>query len=163
MAEKNPVDTIVGEHENVRHLVSTVGNTMDDLAALFRLETERFEWSQAPVGELTEKRKDLEKNVDRLWQDLRSHFTLEEKYMAQIFGPTLAKGLMADHEIISREFDRVRVEIAQASFEGQAQQQMLQTKDTLQKAIGKLTQMIEDHARDEEVLIRLVKKAASRP
>lgn len=62
MVSRQPVDNILSEHGSVRQLVNSVGNVMDDLETLSRLQTERFDLSQTSVQALAEKRQALEEH-----------------------------------------------------------------------------------------------------
>ena len=162
MVNEHPIENISAEHANVRQLVSSVGNTMSDLDAFFRLETERFNLSQASLQALAEKSAHLSEMIDNLWKDLKRHFDYEEEHLMDILGETLTKALKLEHADIAREMEHVKTVIARSSFEGLTQPEMLAKKASLQQAIGKLCQMIEDHAKDEDVLVKLVKKATKK-
>lgn len=156
---KRPIEYVSTEHTNIRRVVNSVGNAMSDLDTLFRLETERFNLSLAPLQILSEKSARLAKIIDSLWKDLKEHFSYEEENLTDVLGPTLSKALKIEHANIAREMEYVKTIIAGSSFDGLTQPEMLVKKSNLQQAIGKLCQMIEEHAKDEDVLIKLVKKA----
>lgn len=158
MVNRQPVDNIVSEHVAVRQLVSSVGNYMNDLDAIFRLETERFNWTQTSLQALTEKKTQLAETIDTLWINLKKHFTYEEQHLTVPLGEILTKALIIEHEEISKEIERVKALIKDTKFEGLSQSDALSMKASLQQAIGRLSQMIEEHAKDEEVLVKLVKK-----
>lgn len=159
MAENQPIENISTEHANIRQLVISVGNAMTDLDTLFRLERERFNLSLAPLQVLAEQRTYLARTIENLWKDLKEHFTYEEENLTDVLGATLSKALKIEHANIEREMEHVKTVIAKSSFDGLSQQEMLSKKTNLQQAIGNLCQMIEEHARDEDILIEFVKKA----
>jgi hemerythrin len=162
MANKQSIDYVSTEHTNIRRIVSSVGNAMTDLDTLFRLETERFNLSLAPLHILSEKSARLSKTIDNLWKDLREHFDYEEENLTDVLGATLSKALKMEHAEIAREMEYVKSIITSSSFDGLTQPEMLAKKANLQQAIGKLCQMIEEHAKDEDILIKLVKKATKK-
>ncbi|MDP2920699.1 MAG: hemerythrin domain-containing protein, partial [Dehalococcoidia bacterium] len=101
----------------------------------------------------------LAATIDVLWTNLKKHFTYEEQHLTASLGEILSRAIIIEHEEIGREIQRVRQIINETNFEGLTQADVLARKDSLQQAIGKISQMIEEHARDEEVLVKLVKKA----
>ncbi len=159
MVSKFPVDTIHSEHESIRHLVNSVGNSMGDLDAFFVLETERFEWSQSSLQALTEKLKHLGDVIDTLWTNLKNHFAYEEEHLVPVLGETIARALTMDHQEIARQIENVKVLVRETRFECLAQSELLVKKTTLLQVIGRLCRMIEEHAKDEDILIKMVKKA----
>jgi len=159
---KRPIEYVSTEHTNIRRVVNSVGNAMSDLDTLFRLETERFNLSLAPLQILSEKSARLAKIIDSLWKDLKEHFAYEEENLTDVLGATLSKALKMEHAEIAREMEYVKTIISGSSFDGLTQPEMLAKKSNLQQAIGKLCQMIEDHAKDEDVLVKLVKKATKK-
>ena len=163
MVSRQPVDNILSEHASVRQLVNSVGNVMDDLDALSRLQTERFDLSQTSVQSLAEKQRSLAEVVESLWSKLKLHFAYEEEHLPDVLGPVLSKALMVEHGEIAKEFDHVRIVLDESDFSKVPQPEILEMKANLQTAIGHLCQMIEEHARDEDVLVKLVKKATKGP
>lgn len=159
MVSRQPVDNILSEHDSVRKLVSSVGNVIDDLDALSRLQTERFDLSQTSVKGLTEKSLALENAIEVLWSRLKLHFAYEEEHLPDVLGTVLSKALMVEHEEIAREFDHVKIVLGESDFSKVPQSEILEMKANLQIAIGRLCQMIEEHAKNEDVLVKLVKKA----
>ena len=159
MANKRSIQYISTEHTNIRRTVNSVGNAMTDLDTLFRLEAERFNLSLAPLQILSEKSARLAKIIDNLWKDLKEHFSYEEENLPDVLGDTLSKALKIEHAEIAREMEHVKNILTNSSFDGLTQPEMLAKKANLQQAIGKLCLMIEEHAKDEDVIIKLVKKA----
>ena len=159
MVSRQPVDHIQSDHDSVRQMVNSVGNVMNDLDALFRLQTEHFDLTQTSVHELSEKRRALEDVVNTLWSKLKIHFSYEEEHLPDVLGPVLTKALMVEHGEIAREFDHVRTVLGESDFKEVPQAEILEMKANLQQAIGRLCQTIEEHAKGEDVLVKLVKKA----
>lgn len=132
---------------------------MDDLETLSRLQTERFDLSQTSVQALAEKRQALGDIIETLWSRLKLHFAYEEEHLPDVLGPVLSKALLVEHEEIAREFDHVRIVLDESDFSKVPQSEILEMKANLGTAIGRLCQMIEEHAKNEDVLVKLVKKA----
>ena len=163
MMEEYAFDVIPAEHVNVRKLIGIVGATFVDLDVFFRLQTERFELSQVSLQSLSDKYSEVGRTVQNLWQNLKKHFEYEEYHLPEVLGTTLTKALNLEHEDIARMMDLVLKTIAETKFTGLTQSEMLAKKTMLQEMIGKLTDKLEAHAKDEEVLMKLVKLAIENP
>lgn len=150
------------EHRKVRKLIISVDDTMGDLDAFFKLQTERFELSQVSTQALAEKSIELVRTVDDLFAGLKKHFEYEEEHLSRTLGNTLTKALKIEHADIARMIEFVRKTINETSFEGSTQAEMLAKKAFLQEVIGKLTDRLEAHARDEDVLLKWVRIATSK-
>jgi len=163
MMEEYACDVIQEEHVNVRRLIGIVGATLVDLDVFFRLQTERFELSQVSLQGLADKCSELGRTVQNLWQDLKKHFEYEEEHLPQILGKTLTQALKLEHEDIERMMELVLKTIAETKFVDSTQSEMLAKKTMFQEMIGKLTDKVEAHAKDEEVLVQLIKLAIENP
>lgn len=109
MVSRQPVDNIASEHGAIKDLVNSVGNVIDDLDTLSRLQTERFDLSATSVKALAEKREALADAIESLWSRLKLHFAYEEEHLPDVLGTVLSRALMVEHEEIAREFDHVRI------------------------------------------------------
>ena len=161
--DEHAFDVIPEEHVNVRRLIGIVGATLVDLDVFFRLRTERFELSQVSLQGLADKCSELGRTVQNLWQDLKRHFEYEEEYLPQILGKTLAQALKLEHADVERMMELVLKTIAETKFSDSTQSEMLAKKTMLQEMIGKLTDKIEAHAKDEDVLVKLIKLTIDNP
>lgn len=160
MTGSEQVNKILSEHGTVRQIVGSVGHYFNDLDAFFRLQTERFDLTQTSLDALEAKKEQLSQTIDTLWRDLRKHFAYEEEHLGEVLGETLSRALKMEHEEIGAEIERVKSALTGLSLEGLDQTEVLGRKNALQNAVGKLSGMIEEHARDEEVLVKMVKKGS---
>lgn len=158
MTSSEHVNKILSEHGAVRQIVGSVGHYFNDLDAFFRLQTERFDLSQTSLEALEEKKGQLAETIETLWRDLKKHFAYEEEHLAGVLGETLTAALKMEHEEIGAEIEKVKAALLNVSLEGLDQTEVLGRKNALQNAVGRLSGMIEEHARDEEVLVKMVKK-----
>jgi len=161
--EEYAFDVIPTEHLNVRKLIGFIGASLVDLDVFFRLQTERFELSQVSLQSLSDKYSEVGRTVQNLWQNLKKHFEYEEYHLPEVLGATLTKALKLEHEDIARMMELVLKTIAETKFTGLTQPEMLAKKTMLQEMIGKLTDKLEAHSKDEEVLMKLIKLAIENP
>jgi uncharacterized small protein (DUF1192 family) len=155
-------DNIMAEHDDVKKLISTVGESMNDLEAHFRLENERFDWSQSSLTALSEKQSQLLQTIDSLWESLKNHFEAEAQYFPGVFGETITRAILTEHDEIAAGIERIKNILSDTRLEGISQGEMLARKAMLQDEIGRLSGMIEEHAGVEDSLFKLVRKAGGK-
>jgi hemerythrin len=159
MSDKNALENIPEEHRKVRRLLISVDDSMGDLDAFFKLQTERFDLSQVELNALTEKKAELIRTFNELWKGLKKHFDYEEENLSETLGKTLTRALKIEHADIRHMMESVKNTIAETSLQDGTRGELLTKKIALEEAIGKLTDRLEEHARDEAVLFKLVDMA----
>jgi hemerythrin len=150
---------IISEHHSVKRHVKLVGDSVSDLEALFRLQQVHAGWAQSSVEALSKKQEQLLQAISFLDEGLRNHFAFEEKALPLLLGETIMKALLLEHQDISRRLGEVRVLVTAVTPEALSQEELLSRKTHLQQKISNLCQMVEEHAADEEVILKMVKRS----
>lgn len=150
---------IIAEHHSLKRHVKLVGDSVSDLEALFRLQQVHAGWTQSSVETLSKKQEQLLQAVSFLDEGLRNHFAFEEKALPPLLGETVMKALLLEHQDISRRLGEVRALVTSVAPKAVGQEELLFRKTHLQQRISNLCQMVEEHAADEEVILKMVKRS----
>lgn len=150
---------IISEHHSLKRHVKLVGDSVTDLEALFRLQQVHAGWTQSSIETLSKKQEQLLQAVSFLDEGLRNHFAFEEKAFPMLLGEAVMKALLLEHQDISRRLGEVKALVTGISPEAVSQGELLSRKTQLQQKISGLCQMVEEHAADEEVVLKMVKRS----
>ncbi|MBI4304204.1 MAG: hemerythrin domain-containing protein [Chloroflexi bacterium] len=150
---------VIEEHHTIRGNIKLVGDSVNDLEAMFNLQNVYASWTQSSIDALAQKRDKLLQTFSVLDAGLRRHFFYEEKYLPPIFGEILIKALIMDHHEILRKIDEANVMTSGTSFEGLAQEELLAKKTQFQQALIGICKLNEDHLSREEVILGMTKRA----
>lgn len=150
---------IISEHHSIRQHVRLVGDSVNDIEALFSLQKAHSGWAQSSVGTLSEKQKQLEQLIIGLEEGLKNHFYYEEKFLPPILGEIVMKALLLEHHDIGKELERAKAAVTDTKLEGLPQNELLAKKTELQQMISNICQTVEHHASDEELILKMVKRA----
>jgi hemerythrin len=150
---------IISEHHSIKRHVKLVGDSVSDLDALFRLQQVHAGWAQSSIEALSKKQEQLLQAIGFLDEGLRNHFAFEEKALPPLLGETIMKALLLEHQDISRRLGEVKARVTGVAPEALSQEELLSRKTHLQQTISNLCQMVEEHAADEEVILKMVKRS----
>jgi hypothetical protein len=153
------VTRVILEHHAIREHVKLAGDTVNDIEALFALQKTQSGWSQTSIVALTEKQDQLLQAISFLEQGLKNHFGFEEEALLPLLGELLPKAILHEHDQISRQINSAKTTLTSMKLEGLEQYELLSKKSVIQQDINNLRQAVEEHARHEEVILNMIKKA----
>ena len=152
------IQRAIEEHRKVRSNLSVMGAAVNDLEALFSLQKAHANWAQASVDALAENLGRLEQTIDALDTGLNNHFGFEERYLPPVFGETLMKALLFEHNEVRGKVADCRA-FTQTNVKGLPQEKLLAHRSALQQKISDLTQTVEGHASREETVFFMLERA----
>lgn len=150
---------VISQHQYIRQNVKLVGDSVSDMEALFSLQKAHSGWAQSSIEALSERLRQLEQVIKRLDEGLKKHFHFEEKALPPILGEILLKALVLEHRNIGKEMGNTRVILSDTKLEGLTQEELLSKKAYLQQMISKISQVVEAHTSEEELILRTIKRA----
>ncbi len=153
------ITRVISEHHVIRGHIKLAGDTVNDIEALITLRRADAQWTQSPIGALTEKQSQMQQATSFLEQGLKNHFAFEEKALPPLLGDLLMKAILHEHHEISRQIDTAKTTLSSIKLEGLEQQELLSQKSGVQGIINNLRQTVEKHMRHEEIILNMMKKA----
>jgi hemerythrin len=153
------VNRVIEEHHTIRGNIKLVGDSVSDLEALFSLQKARPELILSSPEKLKGKQEKLQQTLSYLDEGLKNHFGFEEKLLPPLFGEFLMKALVLDHRAINKQIDATKSLVAETTFEGMNQKELLSRKSQIQQYVDSILQLVEDHASREEIIMKMLKKA----
>ncbi len=145
------------EHHDIRAELKQVGESVNDIEAVFNLHNVLSGWSQSSMEALSEKQGHLQRTMDRLERGLKRHFDFEEETLPLLFGELLMRALVSEHEGIRDDINNAEVMIG-VPLEELSQSELLSRKTAVQKTIDALSQRVDTHAAEEEVVLRMIQR-----
>ncbi len=149
----------ISEHHTIRAHVKLTGDTVNDMEALFTLQRTRSGWSQTSITALIEKQNQLLQTISFLEQGLKNHFAFEEEALPPLFRELLMKAILHEHHEIGRQIETAKTTLANIELEGLDQRELLLKKLQIQATVSSIRQAVEEHARHEETILNMMKKA----
>ena len=153
------IDKVISEHHSIRNHIRLVGDSLNDIEALFSLQKAEAGWAQASIEDLSRKKQQLRQALSRIDEGLRNHFTYEEKYLSPLLGETLTKAFKLEHHEIIKQIEMAEEIVDETNLERINQKGKLSSKSRLQQVISDIGQSIEQHATLEEQILGMLKKA----
>jgi hypothetical protein len=89
---------------------------------------------------------------------LKKHFGFEEEHLPPVFGETLMKALILEHEDIRGRLASCGTSIV-LDIKGMPQEKLLAHRSSIQQAVSDLIQSIEAHASKEDTILHMMEKA----
>ncbi len=148
----------IEEHHKVRAGIRLVGEAINDFEALFSLEKTSASWSQSSVEELAGRVEQLRETVAGLQDGLGKHFGFEEQYLPPVFGESLMKALVFEHNEIRHKLAETAAALG-SDLKAMPQAQLLAQKYLVEQVIDGLCQSVEAHAGREETIFRMLERA----
>jgi len=153
------IEKAIEEHHRIRENLKHAGDSVTDIEALFALNKEYARWSQSSVKELKDKQGQLLKAVSTLEQGLTRHFGFEEKALPPLLGEVLMRTITQEHVEIAGLLDKAKASLRDSALEGLDQRELLTRKAEIQANIHYIVEAVEEHARHEETILGMIKKA----
>jgi len=153
------INRVIAEHHVIRKHVKLTGDAVNDIEALFTIQRTQSGWSQSSITALTEKLTQLLQAFSFLEEGLKNHFSFEEKALPPLFGDLLMKAILHAHHLISKQLESTKTTIANTKLEGLNQRELLSKRSIIQQNINNLSQVVEEHAHHEEIILDIMKKA----
>jgi len=153
------IDKVMEEHHAVRGHVKLVGDSVSDIEAVFSLQQAHARWSQSSLETLSEKQKQLEQAINYLDDGLKNHFSFEEKALFPLLGDLLSRALMLEHRDTINKIQKAKEMVKDTKLEGLSRNEMLSQKSFMQQILSNICQSVEEHAANEEMILKLMKRA----
>ncbi len=148
----------IEEHHKIATGIRLVGEAVNDFDALFGLQKSFSTWSQSSVSDVSARVVRIRETAGSLEDGLNKHFEFEEHYLPPVFGESLMKALLFEHNEIRRKLAETKAALA-ADPASMPQERMLAHKYLVEQVIDTLSQMIEAHAGREETIFRMLERA----
>lgn len=153
------INRVTEEHQRIRGHIKLAGESMNDMEAMFNLQNVYSGWTLSSMEMMTEKEKQLLQTISSLAEGLKNHFAFEEEALPPLFGEVLMQALILEHQKIREEINKAKSVVTDMRLEGLSQEEVLSHKSHVQQVIGSVSQMIEEHASKEEIVLRMIKRA----
>ena len=153
------INRITEAHNTIRGNIKLVGDSVTDLEALFTLQKTDAGWGLSSMETLEENKGKLLQTLSALDEGLRNHFKLEEHALPPILGEILMLALALDHKEIGKLLNDAKTMVANAKLEGLSQEKLLNKKSEIQRSVTNILQKVEEHARKEEIVLKMAQKA----
>jgi hypothetical protein len=156
------IDTVnkaIAEHHNIRENVPLTGEAMTDVEALFVLRKAYTGWIQCAVQDLPARQGQLLHTLDSVKSGLKSHWSDEEKAMEPMLGGPFMKAFLYEHSEVGRQIDNAKAVLADIKLAGLEQTELLAKKTTIQGAVNRALQAIEEHSNHEDIIFKMMKKS----
>jgi hemerythrin len=149
---------IIEEHHKIKSGVAQVGESANDLAAIFSLQRAYSTWSQSSLEALAQKQDKLKETINLMAEGLDRHFSFEEEYLPPIFGEILMRALLFEHHKIRQKLAKTKSTV-NTRLEGLGRRELLTQRTHIQHIIDDVRQAIEEHANCEEVILHMLERA----
>ncbi len=153
------INLVIDAHNTIRNNIKLVGSSVTDLEAIFSLQKADAGWSLGSFEKLTESQGRLLQTLSALEEGLKNHFGMEERGLPPILGETIMLALVLDHKEISGLIDKAKSMVLNTNFERMGQEETLIAKTRIQQSVTEILWKVEDHARKEEMVLKMAQKA----
>ena len=150
---------VIEEHRTIMGNVKMVGDSMNDIEALFRLQRVQSDWFQSSIAAVTARQEELGKSLQTLHAGLTHHFAFETQNLPQLFGVILMQALELEHRQIMRMLNDGQTTLSTTKVEGMTQAEVIARKSQLQKIVNDIMETVQKHHATEEVILKLAEKA----
>jgi hypothetical protein len=153
------IKKIIEAHHTIKGHLKLVGDSENDMEAMFSLQRAQAEWSLSSMESLAENQKKLQQNLSALEEGLKNHFRLEEKALPLLLGEPVMLALILDHQEIGKLINQARSVVSETRLEKLNQEKLLSKKSEIQYLVSNILQNVEEHAAREETVLKMVQKA----
>lgn len=150
------IDTIVFEHEAIRHHMVRLNRFADEEEALFVQRT--GEWTPSQIETLREKQVNLENYLITLHEGITRHEALEERAMPRLIGDLLMAGLRMEHRDMRGQAGKAEALMSLIEVQKLSREETLARVYGLRGALETLRKMVADHLAKEEFMLALAKR-----
>ena len=151
------IEHIIEDHSKIGNDVKHIGRMVTDQEALYLLQKSHGEWIPGRTDNMLAELDKLRDTIISLKEGLKKHFTFEEKALPPMIGELLTKSLLSQHAEIIQKLDQVESIITNLTLNSLNRDEVLTKEMSIQREIGILCEMIENHARQEEVILDMLK------
>ena len=148
----------IAAHRVIRGHIKLVGESIPDKEALFNLSLQSPNWLPGQTR-LTEKQQKLQQTLSALDEGLQNHFAFEEKHLPPLLGELATRALLVDHHQIKDEISNAKSLVAGIEPATLSPEALISRQSLIHQRINELREMIEDHARREEIVLEWLKRA----
>lgn len=153
------IDSLIEQHHTLRQHAKLVGEAIADIEAALTLRLTRREWAHGSPETISEKQQQLQQTMGFLDEGLKKHFAFEEKVLPPLLGELLMRALTIEHRVIKGRIDQAKSVLYDIKLEGSSQDELLAKKSRIQQTIDDIIELIEEHATNEETILKMLKKA----
>lgn len=157
------VRAVIEAHRRIREgMDSLKQKSMADREALDSLKDVRSQWIPGLPHEIASTQQQLEEALGLISQGLRGHFKWEEEVLPKVFGEgdsLFMRALIMEHSEINKRIDEATQAVSKVKLGGLSHEELVTRESAIQEVIGKLCQMVDEHASKEEMILEMVEKA----
>ncbi len=88
------INRIIEEHHTIRSHMKLVGDSINDLEALFSLQKVHSGWTQSSIDALNKNQEKLQQTLSALDEGLKNNFGFEERTLPRFLGTILMQALL---------------------------------------------------------------------
>jgi hemerythrin len=153
------INKVIEEHQIIRGHIKLVGDSTSDQEAIASLTRARADWIPGRPEILAEKQKRLQQALSFLDEGLKNHFAFEERVLPPLLGDLFVRAITLDHREIIKEIDEAKSLVSDIKLEGLSRDELLSKESHIQQVINRISDLVEDHAIEEEVVLGMAERA----
>ena len=153
------INRIIDEHRTIGEHIKLLGESVTDEEARNVLETARADWIPGRPEAISEKQNRLQKALSSLKEGLKNHFIFEEQTLPPLLGELLMHAIVLQHGEIERELTYASSLVSKIRREGLNREELLAEESRMQQTITMISQLVEDHAAKEEMILDMAQMA----
>ncbi len=153
------INRVIQEHQRLRGNIKQVGDSVNDMEAVFSLQQAYSGWTLSSMEAVSERQKQMVQTGGLLGIGINNHCACEGRDLPPLFGELLMQGLLLEHAGIRATIVKVKSLLADTQFTQMGQEKLLHEKSHIQQFINALFQEVEEHAAKEETILNMMKKA----
>lgn len=157
--DRKLIARLLDQHRTVESHANRVRGWLADHEALASLEKARLDWTPGRFGSPQERRERLREELATLESGLKKHFRFEERSLPSLVGGLLVRAFALQHREILKEIEGSRSMLAEAELEGLEREALLVEEARVQQRIGVVLRLVEEHAANEELILRMIETA----
>ena len=149
---------VIDEHRTIGRQMKLAGESVTDEEALAALEKARADWIPGRPEGTSAKHGRLQQAIGYVEEGLKNHFAFEEDVFPALLGELLARAIALQHREILTAFDEIESAMSGAHLDKLVREELLAEESRLQQRIGIISQLVDDHARKEELILDMVQR-----
>ncbi len=152
------ISRVIKEHQAITGHIKLVGDSISDQEALADLTRARPDWIPGRPEIASEKQKRLQQALSFLDEGLKNHFAFEEEVLPPLLGELFMRAVILDHREIGKEIDEAKSIVPDSKLEGLSREELMSKESQIQQVIDGVCQVVEEHARREEIILEMVQR-----
>lgn len=153
----NAINSILYEHEAIRHYLRMLGNSVNEQQALFLQTIGESGAQHLPV--LAEKQFGLRQALASLYDGVAQHEAHEEKVLSSLVGGLLMEGLKIEHRSIMQRLEQVKEVVLETEAEGLDRDELLGRNYEARRATDSIREAIDAHITKEDAILEILRQA----